>query len=378
MDWSVLEIIPHHTRLPEETASLWRATFLQRGFCLPATLHKWKCLLDEAPQSMSPTLFVDMSLEDSHQLQQVYRFPKLEVPLLPDEPELSQVLVSALNTPIPNLLTQSQIASEIVCTAQGAQVIVLLIMDGLAYEDILAWQYPTLWQWTRRPCLVDGVTLTTTCMPRVVGSPPLAHRLFQRGYKQHIGFTYWERASNDLTDILFAEFSSNQLMRVNEFAQILERLAATKFDAPTYIQIVRNGLDQLVHNHRERPDIHHYMQNLEKSVQNLLNLLTTFRRTVRVYITADHGILWYEGQNMTAIIDNPSSARYVTGNIAMSEGRFSTINESSASYTVAVGQDQILRRRRANEWGFHGGISGRESLVPFVMLEYRPQEGEHA
>ncbi len=377
MDWSALEIIPHHTRLPEETASLWRATFLQRGFCLPGTLYEWKCLLDEAPQSMPPTLFVDMSPGDSHQLQHIYGFPKLEVPQLPDDSGLSQILVGALTTPIPELLMQSQIASEIVRTAQGAQIIVLLILDGLAYEDILTWQYPMLWQWTRRPCLVDGLTLTTTCMPRVVGSPPLAHRLFQRGYKQHFGFTYWERASNDLTDILFAEFSSNQLVKVNEFAQILERLAVTKFDAPTYIQIVRNGLDQFVHSYRERPDIHHYLQNLEKSVQNLLHMLTTFRRTVRVYITADHGILWYEGQDVAAIIDNPPSARYVTGNIAVSGGRFSTINESSASYTVAVGQEQILRRRRANEWGFHGGISGRESLVPFVMLEYRPQETEH-
>lgn len=372
MDWSTLEIIPHHIRLPEETASIWRATFLQRGLCLPGTLHEWKCLLDEAPQSMSPTLFVDISAQDSHQLQYIYGFPKLEVQLLPDEPELSHILASAVNTPITGLLMQSQIASEIVRTVQGAEVIVLLILDGLAYEDILSWEYPPSWQWKRRPCLVDGLTLTTTCMPRVVGSPPLAHRLFQRGYKQHFGFTYWERANNNLTDILFEEFSSNQLMKVNEFAQILERLATMKFDAPTYIQIVRNGLDQFVHSHRERPDIHHYLQNLEKSIRTLLDLLTTFRRTVRVYITADHGILWYEGQGVAAIVDNLSSARYVTGSITMSGGQFCTVNESSTSYTVAVGQDQILRRRRANEWGFHGGISGRESLVPFVVLEYRP------
>ncbi len=378
MDRSILDVIPHITQLPRETACLWKAMLQQHGVFLPETIHAWKNLLDEAPRGLAPTLFVDLPPSDAHQLHQFYGFPRIELPLLPGEPELSQTLVSALSEPIPSLLTQSQIAFEVANTGQGAQIIVLLILDGLAYEDVLDWQYPYKWQWTRRPCFVDGATLTATGMPRVIGSPPLAHQLFQRGYKQHFGFTYWDRDSNDLTDTLFAEFSGSQLTKVSEFAQILERLANTRFDAPTYIQIVRNGLDQFVHSYRERPDIRHYLRELEKSIHNLLDLLTNFQRSVRVYITADHGILWYKQQSVAAIIENPRSARYVANDIDVSDSRFSRIHDMSANYTVAVGLDHILRRRHTNEWGFHGGISGRESLVPFLAFDYRPQELPYA
>jgi hypothetical protein len=117
----------------------------------------------------------------------------------------------------------------------------------------LEWQYPGNWSWARRPCIVDGITLTTTGMPHVIGHPPLAHQLFQLGYKQHLGFTYWERNNNDLTDTLFAEFGKGQITRVSEFAQVLDQLADSEFDSPTYVQIVRSGLDQFVHRYRERP-----------------------------------------------------------------------------------------------------------------------------
>lgn len=378
MDRLALDVIPHITQLPEETAGLWRATLLRQGIIVPTSLHQWKSLLDETPRSFAPILFVDVPPGDAYQLQQVYGFPKMELPLLPGEPELSQALVSALDTPIPDLLPQSQIASEVTRTAKGAHIIVMLILDGLAYEDVLEWQFRNDWQWTRRPCFVDGATLTTTGMPRVVGSPTLAHRLFQQGYKQHFGFTYWERDNNDLTNTLFAEFSSGQLMKVSEFAQILERLADMRLDTPTYVQIVRNGLDQFIHSYRERPDIRHYLRELEKSIQNLLDLLTTFQRHVRVHITADHGILWYEQQTVAAITENPRSARHIAGDLSVSDSRFSKIHEPLASYTVAVGLDHILRRRHTNEWGFHGGISSRESLVPFLTLDYRPQENPYA
>jgi hypothetical protein len=378
MDRSALDVIPYIAQLPEETACLWKATLLRQGISVPASLHQWKHLLDEAPRNLAPTLFVDLPPGETYQLQQIYRFPKMELRLLPDEPDLSHTLVGALGTPIPDLLTQSQIASEVTRTAQGAHIIVVLILDGLGYEDVLKWRYSNKWQWTRRPCFVDGATLTTAGMPRVVGSPTLAHRLFQQGYKQHFGFTYWERDNNDLTNALFAEFSSSQLMKVSEFAQILDRLAGMRFDTPTYVQIVRNGLDQFVHSYRERPDIRHYLRELDKSIQNLLDLLTTFQRHVRVHITADHGILWYEQQTVVAITENPRSARHVAGDFDVSDSRFARIHEPSASYTVAVGLDHTLRRRHTNEWGFHGGISSRESLVPFLTLDYRPQENLYA
>lgn len=372
MDWSTLGLIPHLVYLPEESACLWRALLLQRGVFAPRTLQEWKSRLDAAPNSLPTTLFVDLSSEDSNQLRQIYGFPNINIPLLPEEPELSQALANALETPIPDLLRQSEIASEIARGAPGSQVVVLLVLDGLAYEDVLDWRYPANWQWKRRPCIVDGVTLTTAAMPRVIGTPPLAHRLFQKGFKQHLGFTYWERDSNALTDILFAEFSKNQLMKVSEFAQILDHLVDSSFNTPTYIQIVRDGLDQFVHRHRERPDIRNVLRELERSICHLLDLLATLRCSVRVFVTSDHGILWYQQQTVITGPGNVQSARYVADEVDGTDNRFFRISDMSGDYTVIVGPQHICRNRRNNEWGFHGGISGRESLIPFLMLDYRP------
>jgi hypothetical protein len=372
MDWSALDVIPHLAQLPEESACLWRALLLRKGVFAASTIHEWKSLLDAAPRTIAPTLFVNLPHTEFFHLRQVYGFPLMHVPILPKEPDLSRLLASAVAMPIPNLLRQSQIASEITRNVQGTQLVVLLVLDGLAYEDVLEWKYPGNWSWARRPCIVDGITLTTTGMPRVIGHPPLAHQLFQLGYKQHLGFTYWERNNNDLTDTLFAEFSKGQITRVSEFAQVLDRLADSEFDSPTYVQIVRSGLDQFVHRYRERPNIRGFLRELEFAVQDLLELLTSFQCSVRVYITADHGILWYDHQNVVAVAENLPSARYFTNDTHVTFDGFIRICETSGCYMVTVGPDHICRHRHANEWGFHGGISGRESLIPFLALEYRP------
>ncbi len=372
MNWAGLDVIPHLGHLQEETACLWQALFAQRGMLVPHSLLEWKGTLDAAPRGLPATIFVDLPPDEAYQLQRVYGFPQLDMPLLPQEPELSQVIADALDTPIPGLLRQSQIAAEIEHSAPGNQIVVLLVLDGLAYEDVVGWQYPAEWQRMRRPCLVDGVTLTQLAMPRAIGSPPVAHRLFPKGFKQHLGFTYWERESNALTDTLFAEFSKTQLTRVSEFDQILDCLADWNFNAPTFVQIVRDGLDQFVHSYRERPDIGSFLRELERSIARLLDLLATFHQRVRVYITADHGILWYQQHDIVPVAGNVQSARYVAGDVQINSNSVVRISEEAGNYSVIVGPQHIYRNRRNNEWGFHGGISGRESLVPFVTLDYRP------
>lgn len=372
MDWSSLDLVPHIAQLSEETACLWQAVYSQQGILAVNSLQQWKVRLDADPRGMPPTLFVDPLPADVHQLSQVYGFPVTHVPQLPGEPALSLALAKALSSPIPGLLKQSEIAAEIASLAHGAHIIVLLVMDGLAYEDVLNWNYPAAWKCKRRPCFVDGVTITHIGMPRVIGTPPLAHRLFLQGYKQHLGFTYWHRESNELTNALFSEFSKQQLTRVNEFADILDRLASSNFSSPTYIQIVRNGLDQFVHTYREHPNIRNFLRELELAVQQLLDILVTFQCSVSVYVTADHGILWFDGQGVVDTTDNPQSARYVPNHIYTPNDKFSRLSEASGNYTVAVGPNRIFRNRRHSEWGFHGGISGRESLIPFLALAYKP------
>ena len=372
MDWALMQALPHLVMLPQATASLWRAVFTQRGFYMPPTLQSWKSRLDAELNAMPVSIFVDPPPADLLQLRQVYGFPELVIPMLPEEPELSQVLAASLTTPISGLPRQSQLAATISQALVGTHIVGLLVFDGLAYEDVLNWQYPPGWQVSCLPCIVDGMTLTSSAMPSIIGSPPLAHRLFQLGYKQHYGFAYWDRESNELTDTMFAQFSVNQLFKVSEFAQILERIAKTDFKLPTYLQIVRNGLDQFVHGYRERPNVRHFLGEMESALHRLLDVLAAPQKPVRLHITADHGILWHADQAVVSVGEHIQTPRYKAGAFSMPDVPAVTISEPTESYSAIVGPRHIFRARRTNEWGFHGGISGRESLVPFITLDYHP------
>lgn len=372
MDWKALEKVPHIAYFPQESACIWRQILGQRGIFMPRTIHEWKLRFDASPRSLPPTLFLSPSLEDEEQLRQHYGFPVFAIPLLPTEPELSQVLASALSVPIPGLLVQSDIADRVVNRATGADIVLLLVFDGLAYEDVLDWTYPSDWRCRRNLCLVDGLSSTHSAMPRVVGTPPLTHRLFKMGFRQRTGFTYWEREANPLTDMLFAEFSDRQLIKVSEFAQILKCLERESFDTRTYVQIIRHGLDQFCHGYRERPSIPHFLGELQNSVRDILELLSSFQMVTRVFITADHGILWYDNQKILSSVNRGQSARYIANNVPDPGAELVNVHDVTGNYAALVGTDRILRKRRINEWGFHGGVSGRESLVPLVELEYRP------
>jgi hypothetical protein len=372
IDWHALDTIPHVAHLPKETACIWQAYMSRHGVYTLDSLQSWKKLLDTEAQSLSPSLFIDPTPEDEEQLRRTYGFPELTVPLLPSEPALSRILADAIANPIPGLMVQSLIASEVARRAVGAQIVVLLILDGLAYEDVVDWMPPDGWRCCRQPCLVDGLSVTHHAMPRVVGTPPLTHRLFLQGFKQRLGFTYWERDANALTDTLFEEFPEGQLTRVTEFAEILAQLSDASFGTPTYIQIVRNGLDQFCHGYRERPDIRHFLRELEASVGQLLGMLASFGRVTRVFVTADHGILWYSHQAVIQLPSYVQSARYAEGAVDTGDVETVEVTDASGCYTCLVGPDRLIRARRTNEWGFHGGISGRESLIPFVEFEHRP------
>lgn len=371
IDWRALDNIPHIAYLPQESSCIWRSFLSLRGVYMPDSLRSWKERLDPEPQSLPPSVFIDPSPGDAAQLRTIYGFPDLDISWLPDEPDLSRMLAEAIHKSVPGLIAQSQIATAISQRAFGAQVIVLLILDGLAYEDVLDWRFPESWRCSRRPCLVDGLSITNAAMPRIVGAPPLTHRLFRQGFRHRLGFTYWDRDTNDLTDILFEEFPSGQLTRVSEFAEILQQLSVSRFDTPTYVQIIRNGLDQFCHGYRERPDINHFLRELETSVLCLLDTLAALKCITRVYVTADHGILWHSQQNVISLPNRVQSARYVDR--AVETGDFESLMADVAGcYSCLVGPHTLARARRVNEWGFHGGISGRESLIPFLELEYRP------
>lgn len=378
MDWQAVELIPHSVELPAACAPLWSSLIEAKGVYTPTCIREWKVRLDSNPGLMPATLFVDLPENERQHLGQTYGFPHVAAPHLPPEPELSQVLAGAMTSPIPGLLVQSRIGALIAEQSRGVGLVVLLVFDGLSYEDTLNWRFQKpnssqFWYSRNRPCLVDGRTITESAMPRIVSNPPIGQRLFRKGYKERVGFTYWER-TNELTDQLFVGFAPNQIHRVSEFAEVLDQLNNSTFSAPTYIQIVRNGFDQYCHGHRERPQLGFLLQELVTAINDLLDVLASSGQSVHLYVTADHGILWHDSQAVCQLASGNLPSRHVAGEKTDTPAPTVIIKERQQTYTALVGPDHLTRKRHMNEWGFHGGVSASESLVPLIELILYPRK----
>jgi len=203
------------------------------------------------------------------------------------DPEFERVLAARFDYLChwQDILVQSKVADYFVRAVDTWQpmLAVLMIIDGLSYIDFRENEV--------NPCLVDGVSLTPESMRRIVGMPHISERLFERGFTNRIGFSYWER-DNELTDYLFFGFTSGQLVKVECFEDALDRLGAEQQRHKTYVQIVRTGLDGYIHSHRDRPPKEYLVEAIRRDIKNLVDGLRRTRRRFILFVTADHGILW--------------------------------------------------------------------------------------
>ena len=352
--------IPCLTEIPENYRALWELC-LTDVWC-PTSVEEWRDRID-SPGEMDAdsTLFVNPSPSDREELTQVFGFPAVEFPALPSIAQVNEALPSRFETT--NLFKQSDVAAEITARIRQElpQIVVLLVFDGLSFYDVVDWKLPHA---TLEPCLVDGLSVTNNSMQRLIGSPVLTHRLFALEYLRRLGFSYWERSTNPLTDALFAEFPESQLHRVTTFDEVLERLGASEWPTHTYVQIIRSGLDTVCHSHRERPDVSSLLEGLRQDILSLFAVLQETGKSFRLFITADHGILWYNKQNILPLAQEKFKTRYTEGNIASGDNVL-TLQSKEGTYTVLTGDKVIAKNRKVTEWGFHGGISAQESLVPF-------------
>jgi hypothetical protein len=243
-------------------------------------------------------------------------------------------------------------------------VIVLLLIDGLSYTEWM--DYPNV-----RSCLVEGPTITSVGFRNVVGEPPVARRLFEKGFHRRMGFSHWDR-SNKLTDVFFHGFDpATQMFAVDEFREVLlalDRLPAEQ----TYVQILTNGLDSVSHRHRGRPPVEAIARYLYGDVLlALVERLHEIGATALVYATADHGILWRPqpemNEELTVIQDERARHhRYAEGAFAVPHSMH--FSHYGKNYTV-LAYPYLFKPLTALEWGTHGGISFQESVVPFVKME---------
>ena len=352
--------IPSLTQIPENYRALWDLC-LTDVWC-PTSLEEWRDRID-SPGEMDAdsALFVNLFPSDREELTQVFGFPTVEFPALPSMDQVNEALPNRFETT--NLFKQSEVAAEITARIRQElpEIVVLLVFDGLSFYDVVDWELP---QAVLEPCLVDGLSVTNSAMQRLIGLPVLTHRLFELGYVRRLGFSYWERATNVLTDALFAEFPENQLHRMTTFDEVLQTIKASGWSTHTYVQIIRSGLDGVCHFNRERPNIKLLLGDLKRDILLLLEVLQKTEKSFRLFITADHGILWYADQDIVPLSKEKFNPRYTEGAI-MAGDNVLCLQSDGKPYTVLTGDKVIAKNRKVTEWGFHGGISAQESLVPF-------------
>lgn len=323
-------------------------------------------LLDDPTFDLSTPLIV---LSENERLQtrlQAYRIvgePSAEV--------LNTALPSGLTLARSLMLRNHDVAHHIAQEVRRHRppVVILLLIDGLSYEDVRGWGWPV------QPCLVDGPSVTyrldrsntARVNPHIgfaalVGQPPLAARLRQMGFKHFSGFSYWQRGQNMVSDVLFQHVP---MRRVQGFWQVLEALRAEPIQQGTYLQIVREGLDGLAHGKRElsRWEIDGALRAIHDDIEALVR--TVSDDGALVYVTADHGILWKHEHPFELIPLQNSRPRYTESEVP----DHLRVYLAELQGYAALHYPYLGAPIPINDSGVHGGLSYQESIVPFIRIE---------
>jgi hypothetical protein len=276
------------------------------------------------------------------------------------------------------LLTTHGVARAIVedVIVHRYDVVALMLIDGLSYGDVLDWIDNAI------PCFVDGPSVTyrlsedqknvlaSVGFPSIVGSPSVFAQLNEIGYRNALGYSYWAPDSNTISDYLFKQIPTRKVVN---FEAIMTELRSVAIKQPTYIQIVREGLDGLAHSKRElsRAEIDGAILAIRQDVERVIHALGRQKRRVCLYLIADHGILWKTDIDWNLL------------NLAGSKPRYSSapLEENALGHAVCFERDgQVFysfhypylgSRIRADDSGVHGGLSYQESLVPFAKFEVK-------
>jgi len=301
------------------------------------------------------------------------RFLVLSYAACPPAEAINQYLSHRVELAQKSLITSHTIADQIIADIREKQykTVMLLLVDGLSYADVIDWpEHP-------QPCFIDGPSITFSRMPdgqidpkvgfpSIIGTPPLSRRLIDYGLPHSRGFSYWERAQNDVSEKLFAGVPLQKVNGLVESFDELEKLNLNGF----YIQMVREGLDGLAHGRREvsQSEIEATVKAIHQDFRYLIELATKKEVRGAIYLVADHGLLWKNQHNWQTIgtgstrrprytVDNPNQPEYTT--------HFSTeLQEFYLWHYPYLG-----RAIRANDSGVHGGLSYWESIVPFIRVE---------
>lgn len=300
------------------------------------------------------------------------RFPRIRINHNPFTFRLNEVLFERFDEIAQLMLTHSQLSEQIVRQLKNPDVVVFMLIDGLSYENVRRWlDTRTEVQMTLEPCLVDGPTMTKVAFPRIIRDTPLAMRLFDRGYRRQLGFTYWLRKNNPLTDVLFRTIPD--VSAVGDFSTILATLRKvihTSSKQKIYLQILRTGLDGYTHHQKRKPPITAIVDTIMNEMLALADLFREAGCTACIHLTADHGILWRDEFKPQIIGHapagaNPRSCEWQDLYLQDEPGQRFVVGKQEI---YCLGYPKLRRALRIDEQGVHGGISFQESIVPFSTI----------
>jgi hypothetical protein len=323
-----------------------------------------------APQS--PTLI----LQPDSRL--AARFPTVSLKSHPPIDAINRNMHCHLEYAREQLLTTYGVTAALTedVTERRYDIVVLMLVDGLSYGDVIDWIDTVI------PCFVDGPSVTyrladdqktvlpTVGFPSIVGSPTVFARLHDMGYKNALGYTYWAPDSNVISDFLFKQIPTH---RVANFEAILAELRSFTFKQSTYIQIMREGLDGLAHSKREmsRAEIDGAIIAIRQDVERVMQVLSKQKRRVCLYLVADHGILWKTEHDWKVLDVAGSRPRYSTARPDEAACARTVRYERSGQVYYSYTYPYLGSRIKADDSGVHGGLSYQESIVPFAKFEVR-------
>ena len=288
--------------------------------------------------------------------------------------------IERINAGLPNrlkaaraLLTPRYIATRITADAlqHGYRVVALLLVDGLSYEDARHWpEMP-------EPVFIDGPSITyfqaadghilpDVGFAAIVGTPPLAQRLFQLGLKRARGYSYWDRESNDVAAMMFEGMPLRRVSGVNEG---LNHLANEPLE-DLYIQIVRVGTDGLAHGRREvsSREVAATVEAVREDMLSLVHMIQKTELPGAVYVTSDHGMLWKRQHTLLEANDHRSPHPRYSASPMAEDAPVSCFRAGDTAFSL-YHYPFLGSPIRANNSGVHGGLSYWESIVPFVHIE---------
>lgn len=303
------------------------------------------------------------------------RFPHIRYEHDPFTPALNSILLERFEDVATRMLCQSALPDRIVRSSDLFDLVLLFLVDGLSYRDVRNWAASPNTIFTIEPCLVDVPTLTQTGFSNIIGDPPVAARLFDRGFHDRLGFTYWDIQDNEMAGHLFHTIPRTE--KAGDFRKIVSALREyleTAAGRKCYVQIVRTGLDGYVHNQKRKPPVAEIVADVRREFETLGSLLRELGVRSCLYLTADHGILWRDEFEPKIVGNAParSSPRWCGWReLYYQEDRGRRFVVGGEEY-YCLGFPKVRRPLRIDEQGVHGGISFQESIVPFITWEVLP------